>query len=64
MGDKSAINSVQRLLDEGFAVVGMNYRLSSEAQWPAQLDDLKSVVQFIKTNAKQYNLDNTRIASR
>lgn len=64
MGDKSAINSVQRLLDEWFSVVGMNYRLSSEAQRPAQLDDLKSVVQFVKTNAKQYNLDNTRIASR
>lgn len=64
MGNKTAINSVQRLLDEGFAVVGMNYRLSSEAQRPAQLDDLKAVVQFIKTNAKQYNLDNTRIASR
>lgn len=64
MGDKSAINSVQRLLDEWFAVVGMNYRLSNEAQWPAQLDDLKSVVQFIKTNAKEYNIDNTRIASR
>ena len=64
MGDKSAINSVQRLLDEGFAVIGMNYRLSDEAQWPAQLDDLKSVVQFVKTNAKQYRLDNTRIASR
>lgn len=64
MGDKSAINSVQRLLDEWFAVIGMNYRLSSEAQWPAQLEDLKSVVQFTKNNAKQYNLDNTRIASR
>ncbi len=64
MGDKSAINSVQRLLDDGFAVVGMNYRLSSEAQWPAQLEDLKSVVQFVRTNTKQYNIDNTRIASR
>jgi acetyl esterase/lipase len=64
MGDKSAINSVQRLLDEWFAVVGMNYRLSNEAQRPAQLDDLKSVVQFIKNNAPLYNLDTTRIASR
>lgn len=64
MGDKNMINSVQRLLDEWFAVIGMNYRFSNEAQRPAQLDDLKSVVQFVKTNAKQYNLDNTRIASR
>lgn len=64
MGDKSAINSVDRLLNEWFAVVWMNYRLSNEAIRPAQLDDLKSVVEFIKTNNTQYNIDSGRIGSR
>ncbi len=64
MGDKSAINSIQRLLDEWFAVIGMNYRLSSEAKRPAQLDDLKAVVQYVKMNAMQYNIDPNRIGSR
>lgn len=64
MWDKSAINSVQRLLDEWFAVVWMNYRLSSEAQRPAQLEDITAVVKFMKTNWSEYNIDTTRIGSR
>ena len=64
MWDKTKINSVKRLLDEWFAVIGMNYRFSSEATRPAQLEDLKSVIEFIKLNWKKYDIDNTRIASR
>ena len=64
MIDKSAIIRVQRISVESIAVIGMNYRLIDEAQWSAQLDELKSVIQFVKTNAKQYRLDNTRIASQ
>ncbi len=62
MGDKSDPQSLSRLLAEGYAVVSINYRLSSEATWPAQLDDMKSVLEFIATSGEDYKLDKNRIA--
>jgi len=51
MGSKDNPQSKSALNNAGFAVVSINYRLSSEAIWPAQLDDLKAVVKFLRTNA-------------
>jgi acetyl esterase/lipase len=62
MGDKSSPQSLSRLLSEGYAVVSINYRLSSEAIWPAQKEDLENVLQFIQEQGQEYNLDKNRIA--
>ncbi len=45
------------------AIVSMDYRLTSEAPFPAQLHDCKSVVQWIRANARAYNLDPNRIGA-
>lgn len=45
------------LSGHGFAVVSLNYRLSQEAPFPAQLDDCRAALRFLRANAKQYNLD-------
>lgn len=50
-------------LSRGYAVVSINYRLSSEAQWPAQIQDCKAAVRWIRANAKAYKLDADHIAS-
>jgi acetyl esterase/lipase len=63
MGDKANPPSLERLLSEGFAVVSINYRYSSEAKWPAQLEDLANAVRFIKTNAISYGFDPNRLAA-
>ncbi len=63
MGNKNNPQSLNRLLSEGYAVVSVNYRLSSEAVWPAQLIDLQNIVKFIKNNSSKYNLDSNRIAT-
>jgi len=47
----------QPLLAEGFAVVAVNHRSSREAVWPAQINDMKAVVRFIRANAEKYNLN-------
>jgi len=45
------------LTGHGFAVASINYRLSQEAVFPAQLDDCRSANRFLRANAKKYNLD-------
>ena len=60
MGDKAAgdaTTGIDQLLSLGFAVASVNYRLSGEAKAPAQIQDLKAAVRFLRANAKDYNLN-------
>lgn len=43
----------------GFAV---NYRLSSEAKFPAQIEDAKAAIRWVRANADKYHVDPQRIA--
>src|SRR5262249_32279005 len=45
------------LLSKGYAVASINYRLSQHAVYPAQIEDCKAAVRFLRANAKKYNLD-------
>ena len=47
----------------GFAVAGINYRLSGEATFPAQIHDCKAAIRWLRANAEKYNLDPTRIGA-
>lgn len=49
------------LLKSGFALVTPNHRSSYEAKYPAQINDIKAVVRFIRANAERYNLDTSFI---
>jgi acetyl esterase/lipase len=40
----------------------MNYRLSGEAKFPAQIYDVKGAIRFLRANAKKYNLNPERFA--
>jgi len=44
-------------LTDGYAVASINYRLSQHAIFPAQIQDCKAAVRWLRTNAKKYNLD-------
>lgn len=44
-------------LQKGYAVANINYRLSPEAAWPAQINDVKAAIKFVRANAKQYSFD-------
>ena len=48
----------QRLLKEGFAVVSVNYRSSTDAKFPAQIQDIKAAVRFIRANSSIFSLTN------
>ena len=51
----------QRLAALGYVCITPEYRLSTEALYPAAIHDIKSVIQWIRKNAKEYNIDTSRI---
>lgn len=51
----------QLLAEAGFAVASVDYRLSAEAIFPAQLDDVQAAARWIAANADQYGLDPQRL---
>ncbi len=48
--------------DRGYACASVHYRLSSEARFPAAVDDVKSAVRFLRANAEKYGYDAEKIA--
>ena len=44
-----------------YAGVSVGYRLSGEAQWPAQIFDCKAAIRWIRSQAATYGLDPQRI---
>jgi len=53
--------AVTRLLPRGYAVASIDYRLSGQAVWPAQIQDCKAAIRFLRANAGTYGLDPNRI---
>ncbi len=49
------------LVGKGYAVASINYRLSQHAVFPAQIEDCKAAIHWLRSNAKKYNLDPERI---
>lgn len=45
------------LIDAGFAVVCLNHRSSTDAKFPAQIEDVKGAIRFIRANAEKYKID-------
>jgi acetyl esterase/lipase len=52
-----------RLARRGIAVASVDYRLSGEARWPAQLHDAKAAVRWLRLRAGELGLDGDRIAA-
>ena len=48
------------LLSRGYVVASINYRLSREAIFPAQIYDCKAAVRFLRAHAAQYDIDRNR----
>ena len=54
---------VKALLDKGYAVVCPNHRSIDDGKWPAQVNDIKAVIRFIRANAAKYKFDTSFIAT-
>jgi acetyl esterase/lipase len=51
------------LSGRGYAVACIAYRLSGEAIFPAQIEDCKAAVRWLRANAQNYNLDANHIGA-
>ncbi len=55
---------VARLIEfaqKGYFCATIEYRLSGEAPWPAQIEDCKCAIRFLRAKADEYGLDPKRI---
>lgn len=57
-GDKSSINQqlLKKLLAEKISVAAVNYRLTGEAPFPAQMQDAGASIQFLRSLSGVFNL--------
>lgn len=63
-GDKNQHhNLAQRLADLGYVCFLPEYRLSTEALYPAAVHDLKAAIRWMRANAKTYHLDTDKVAT-
>src|SRR5947209_18768272 len=53
----------ERLAQAGIAVASVDYRLSGEATWPAQLHDAKAAVRWLRARADELGVDGDRVAA-
>ena len=54
---------VNALLDAGYAVVCPNHRSSQDARFPAQIQDIKGVIRFVRAHAAEYRFDPSFVAT-
>ncbi|MBL7818316.1 MAG: alpha/beta hydrolase [Saprospiraceae bacterium] len=63
-GDRSQhIPLAQHLAAKGYVCFTPEYRLSTEALYPAAVHDLKAAIRWVRSHAKAYNIDTNRIAT-
>lgn len=50
------------LYDKGFAIASVNYRLSTQAVFPAQVHDIKAAIRFLRAKEGLYHINASKIA--
>jgi len=56
------IPMAQHLAAAGFASFTVEYRLSTEALYPAAVHDVKAALRWMRANARKFNIDTNKIA--
>ena len=58
-GDKSNLNPIflDALASDGYAVTSIDYRLAPDSRFPAQIEDVKCAIRYLRANAARYRLD-------
>ncbi|MFZ2278126.1 MAG: alpha/beta hydrolase [Prosthecobacter sp.] len=50
------------LYDKGFAIASVDYRLSTQALFPAQVHDIKAAIRFLRAKAGLYHINASKVA--
>jgi len=65
-GDKRSSATQQdrvALVEAGFLVASINYRLAPESRFPAMIEDAKCAVRYLRAHADEFNLDPRRMGA-
>jgi len=65
-GDKDHIQTFRDstgMKDDSFLYVSINYRLAPKYKFPAQIQDLKCAVRYLRAHAAEYNLNPNKIGA-
>ncbi len=63
-GDKRMVEPVlDSILNRGYALASVNYRLADKVCFPAQIYDAKATVRWIRANAEKFNLNKKAVAA-
>ena len=60
---KHDFSVLENLAKNGYAAASVSYRLAPKAKFPAQIEDCKAAVKFLRKNAKTYKIDSDRIGA-
>jgi acetyl esterase/lipase len=60
-GDKNGNSGALLLANEGFVTASLFYRLSGDSPFPADIEDCKCAVRFLRANAQRFGIDPARI---
>lgn len=61
-GTKSFVTAAP-LIGSGYAVASIEYRFSQDAPYPAQIEDCKAAVRWLRAHAVEYEIDPKRIGA-
>lgn len=64
MGDKAGHHGeILRFADEGFVSATIQYRFAPRYKFPAQVEDVKCAIRFLRAHASDYGIDPDRIGA-
>lgn len=63
-GDRKQLQkSIEALARRGYVAISPDYRLAPRDRFPAQINDCKAAVRWLRTNAKAYRIETRRIGA-
>jgi acetyl esterase/lipase len=64
LGNKRDLRSwIEFLAHRGYVAARVGYRLAPDCTFPAQIEDAKTAVRFLRANADRYGIDKDRLAA-
>lgn len=60
-GSRKRVDHALWLVDQGYALASIQYRLSQQAIFPAQIHDCKGAIRWLRAHADKYGYDASRI---
>jgi acetyl esterase/lipase len=60
---KLHVDHILKVAQRGYVSATIQYRLVPTATWPAQIEDVKCAIRYLRANAEKYKLDPDRIGA-